>query len=131
MIGTEYIEGHNPNITKIWNPPTSECMKSNTKSSFDRHPATHQNTHNTNDSPSHEDENNNIIEGAARSKVSRSSATETMGLSGSSGTDGTYKATNVINMIKWSATPRRKVESEHSIPVRNKDIGSMSKSFRV
>lgn len=52
---------------------------------FDRQPATHQNTQNTNDSPSHEDENNNIIEGAARSKVSRSSATETMGLSGSSG----------------------------------------------
>lgn len=32
-----------------------------------------------------DDEINNIIEGAARSKVSRSSATETMGLSGSEG----------------------------------------------
>lgn len=77
----------------MWKPAASQC-KSNTKSHD------HQ-TDNNNDGdmadsgdiedselrPSiHEnvddDEINNIIEGAARSKVSRSSATETMGLSG-------------------------------------------------
>ncbi|XP_059622696.1 MOXD1 homolog 2 [Phlebotomus argentipes] len=68
--GTEYIEAHSPNLTKVWHPP----LTCSSKTRFV--------TQNNLDVPVlEEDESANVIEGAARSKVSRSSATETMGLS--------------------------------------------------
>lgn len=107
--GTESIEGHNLNITKVWRPPISECTtRSNTKYRQRQDSRSSAGTAASgrgqsaafdssiqdggdgaaSDAAADDDPNdvsNNIIEGAARSKVSRSSATETMGLSGSSG----------------------------------------------
>lgn len=105
--GTESIEGHNLNITKRWQAPISECAAdsiakqrargggetaaNNERRRGSSYPATDFGVqsdppHNKNGAAVNVDDddvNQNIIEGAARSKVSRSStATETMGLSG-------------------------------------------------
>ncbi|CAD7081233.1 unnamed protein product [Hermetia illucens] len=70
--GTEYLEGYSPNITKVWKQPR-RCKPKRlfaTETNFEMPVIVQE-----------DDTSNNIIEGAARSKVSRSSATETMGFS--------------------------------------------------
>lgn len=84
--GTENIDAYSPNITRLWKLPATCSFAYNTNNN-NNHLPNSRNHYVTEsdlniDKPFIDDYDNNIIEGAARSKVSRSSATESMGLSG-------------------------------------------------
>ena len=149
LKGIDSIEGHNPNITKVWQPSTTECIKSNNKlssssissiysgssssgsSSSSSSTSSRSSNSNNNDEGQQgrtsgridlnrsinddaddddddndvgDDDSSNIIEGAApRSKVSRSSATETMGLSGSSGLSSPMQVVSFATYLFYSS----------------------------
>lgn len=129
LQGTEVIEGHSLNITKSWQPPPSQCVGAGSIRSSGHHTKqrpgatavrpgggdlgqsddwddNHHQQRFSNDGVEDDgpnaDDRFNVIEGAARSKVSRSSSSSSSGWSHTMGGRSHFVVV-VVRLVWWSA----------------------------